>query len=118
MEDGRGESKSRNNNSRSRILILVVVEDCRGVCKIPMNKSRTILVLILVVVEDGLGESPTTANLHSLTCLNPCFSGSRSRRFCIWQKHCKAPQVLTLVVVEDGHGGFGDKVKIIIVKES
>ena len=50
------EKTMKENNTIKRIvLILVVVEDCRGVCKIPMNKSRTILVLILVVVEDGLG---------------------------------------------------------------
>ena len=36
-------------------------------------------VLILVLVEDGLGEPPTTTSITKSTSLNPCFSGGWSR---------------------------------------
>ena len=56
-------------------------------------------VLILVLVEHTLGEPRRTYALGFTTCLNPCFSGTYSRRLC-QAGISDANSVLILVLVE------------------
>ena len=68
-------------------------------------------VLILVLVEEPIGVSTQPTSIHSVLCLNPCFSGRTNRSALIWTWNVLKERVLILVLVEEPIGDLKEQVE-------
>ena len=81
------------------VLILVLVEHTLGAWSAEALNRRND-VLILVLVEHTLGDPSPISTEDCAFCLNPCFSGTYSRRSILSVTKLRRVLVLILVLVE------------------